>query len=203
MSATITRLATKRGRVPALVTAVGVLAVLLAQDVLSSLVGYFQASSSLSLQAAQAESNGLYDLNVGFSPWPTLEGILRFVLPFALGVFLSLWVIAPVSHELTPRFVLTRAGLATLAGAVLVIIANVLFAVFGAFSPTGSLSGNSFPTPGFDGSYLVQGMIAALAAGLNAVISKAPLVLLAGVLLWLWLRDHPREYAVSGLIDEI
>ena len=203
MSATITRLATKRGRVPALVTAVGVLAVLLAQDVLSSLVGYFQASSYLSLQAAQAESNGLYDLNVGFSPWPTLEGILRFVLPFALGVFLSLWVIAPVSHELTLRFVLTRAGLATLVGAVLVIIANVLFAVFGAFSPTGSLFGNSFPTPGFDGSYLVQGLIAALAAGLNAVISKAPLVLLAGVLLWLWLRDHPREYAVSGLIDEI
>ena len=194
MSATITRLATKRGRVPALVTAVGVLVVLLAQAVLGSLVGYMQY---LGYSIGQQGNPGPY----GFSP--SVETILRYILPFALGVFLSLWVVAPVSHELTLPFVLTRAGLASLAGALLVIIVNALFALFGAISATGHLFGNSFPTPGFDGNYFGQNLLGSLASGLNSFISDTPLVLLAGVLLWLWLREHPREYAVSGLIDEI
>ena len=186
MSATITRLAKKRGRVPALVTAAGMAALLLLQGVLSSLAGWISAQ----LYARVSFGAESFDP----SPWSfgsLLDPFLQSTLPFAIGVFISLWLIAPIAAELTLPFVITRTLLASAAGALLVLIVAVVVDLV------------AFLRLGFDIHGFAHSVIVAISQGVGIFITTTPVVVLAGVLLWLWLRDHPREYAVSGLIDEI
>ena len=131
-----------------------------------------------------------------------------FILPLTLGVFLALWVIAPISDELTLRFVLTRVGLASAAGVLLVIVFQTfqgLFASVGARWEGNGISSTWPPPPGSVVNFEVfgQNTLDALVSGVGTFILYTPLVMFAGVLLWLWLREHPREYDVSGLIDEV
>ena len=166
MSRTLVSLARRRGRLPALVAALGVAAVLLAQRVLTLLL--------------------VLPLLSGFSPSDIVDYLSQ-ALPFALGVFLGLWLIAPLADELTLPFVFTRGALATAAGAILVIIAQLVIALVAAL----------------DGGDLRRDALLSLVTGASAFVSHLILVLFASVLLWLWLRAHPRDYAVSGLIDEV
>jgi hypothetical protein len=166
MSRTLVSLARRRGRLPALVAALGIAAVLLAQRALTLLL--------------------VLPLLSGFSPSDIVDYLLQ-ALPFALGVFLGLWLIAPLADELTLPFVFTRGALATAAGAILVIIAQLVIALVAAL----------------DGGDLRRDALLSLVAGASAFVSHLILVLFASVLLWLWLRAHPRDYAVSGLIDEV
>ena len=167
MSRTLVSLARRRGRLPALVAALGVAAALVVMRLLNSVLA--------------AEPLG--DAVVEFLP---------VALPFALGVFLGLWRIAPLAGELTMPFVFTRGGLATAAGAILVILAHLVITAVEA------LDGG-----GLDARELAQGAVADVLAGAGSFVNFLIPVLFASVLLWLWLREHPRDYAVSGLIDEV
>lgn len=186
MSAQLARLARKRGRLPALVTALGVGVLMAVQQLLSELVFALQA----------------------FFVWESLvDHLLWFTLPMALGVFLALWMIAPISDELTPRFVLTRAGLASASGCLLLTVVQVvrsLFLSIGAASSDHGIFGSSVAAPeGVNLEVFEKYLQASLTTGASTFIFYTPTIMLAGVLLWLWLREHPREYAVAGLIDEL
>lgn len=173
MSAQLTRLAKKRGRLPALVAA-------LALAVLLALQQFFGAVVSVVFGSFEFQ--------------PTPDQLLVFILPVSLGVFLSLWVVAPISHELTVRFVLTRAGLASAAGALVLILFQTVYGLLQAFVPGSRI---------VDFELFGHNTLVAVVAGASTFIFYTPVVMLAGVLLWLWLRDHPRDYEVAGLIDEV
>jgi len=194
MSAQLTRLAKKRGRLPALVTALGLLVLMSVQSFLGSLVNYLGSLGYIGIDRARPENSDLtvYDVGTIYQFAPSVDELLHFLIPFALGVFVALWLLAPISDELTLRFVITRAGLAALTASILVIVVNLILGVVWSFS-----------AGGFDSTFFLQSAVEALSTGLSTFIFQTPLVMFAGVLLWLWLRDHPREYAVAGLIDEL
>ena len=201
MSAAIAKLAKRRGRLPALVAALGLAGLLMAQRLLSGLISWLEITGLIAMQNSGASlETGLYGLSSGAFD-PGLRDLLFFVLPFALGVFISLWLLAPVSHELELRFVLTRAGLAAVAGSLGYLVAGLVLALLGWLG----VDEGVFQSVGLtaDTSALVQGLFRALASAVQTFISLTPAVMLVVVLLWIWLRDHPREYDVSGLIDEV
>lgn len=201
MSAQLARLAKKQGRLPALVAALGLAVLLMAQRMLSSLIGWLEVTGLIAMQGYDdSPETGLVELSMGAFD-PGLSDLLFSVLPFALGVFISLWLLAPVSHELDLRFVLTRAGLAAAAGSLGYLIAGLVLALLGWLGVDEGLF-QRFGATG-DTPLLLEGLFRALTGAMHTFIGLTPAVMFVVVLLWLWLRDHPREYEVSGLIDEV
>jgi hypothetical protein len=191
VSRTIVSLARRRGRLPALVAALGIAVVLVAVRTVNLLISWAAYAAAYD---AQPSSNGtLYEIetSIGFD-FSQVVDYLPQALPFALGVFLGLWLIAPLADELTLPFVFTRGALATAAGAVLVIIAGLVIAIVVAVEDGA-----------FDGASFVRDATLAAFTGASTFVNYLIPVLFASVLLWLWLRAHPRDYAVSGLIDEV
>lgn len=187
MSAALTRLARTRGRVPALVAAAVVAAVILVQSLLGSVFGW---AVSFLYQLVSFGRAGFSDV-VGPQFFGTAEQFAKVTLPFAVGVFVSLWLIAPLAAQLGVRFVITRGLLASAAGGVLVL-------VVGLFVDLVVYLGAGFSIRGYAHSVIID-----IGTAVNVVIYTTPIVLLAAVLLWLWLRANPRDYEVSGIIDEL
>jgi hypothetical protein len=181
----LNEIAKRRGRVPALVAASAILLWFLVTNLIAAVASTFFYSGGL--------------VNI-LSDFPS---VLLVTVPFSLGVFVSLWAIAPISHELSLRFVLTRAALAAACGVVLADLVRIILAFFGSISATGSVFANSFPIPSFDGGTFVSTLLGTLAYAIPYYLSVLPVVVLACVFLWLWLREHPREYAVAGIIDDV
>ncbi len=135
-----------------------------------------------------------------FDGFPILQ-VLVGIVPFVLGFFVSLWIIAPIAEELRVPHVVTRAILATGVASTVVFIALAVVGIVTVVSFDGYLFGQYFPTPRFDG---VPGAIGrALMSAAFAFVNNLPLGVLAGVLLWIWRRDHPPKRPLSGLIDEV
>jgi len=199
MSAQITKLAKKRGRLPALVTALGVAVLLVVQQLLDSLVNWLLASGVAALD--DSPDSGFSNVSITYEFDPRTDLLFLYVLPMVLGVFLALWLLAPISHELDLRFTLTRAALASAAGSLLILLVGTVVALLTFLGV--DINGVQVIDGGMNGTLLAQGCLLALAHAAQAFIFKTPVVMLAGVLLWLWLREHPREYDVSGLIDEV
>jgi hypothetical protein len=196
MSETVAKLAARKGRVPALVVALVVLGWLVFNELLQLIINSGWKSS------AEASGN-LYDVGYGDFWIGFGQQFLTQMLPFSLGVFICLWAIAPISHELGVRFVLTRAGLASLAGAILASLFSIVVALFSAIRAPEYWFSNSFTPGGFEGGMFLSSLIGSLIGIITTSIGLFPLVALTVVLLWLWLREHPREYEISGLIDEL
>ena len=201
MSAAMTKIAKKKGRLPALVASLGILGWLMAV----TLVGLIMQLVAVAGQSISTDSGIVVDpgLPPDYLVSALIRSLLGFALPFCLGVFLCLWAIAPISHELTLRFVLTRGALATAAGAIIAFIVEIFIHLFDSFSPGTTFFGNTFPFSSFSGTYFLSTFGGALQGLVLTFLHNLPLVLLATVLLWLWLKAHPREYAVSGLIDDV
>jgi hypothetical protein len=187
MSARLTTLARKRGRLPALVTAALIAAVIVLQSLLGSFVGWIVGT----LYQRVSFGVAAFDDVAGWQATAVIDAFLSVTLPFAVGVFLSLWLIAPLAGQLTLRFVITRGLLASAAGTVLVFVVNVVVGFV-------TMLGFGFDVRGFAHSVVI-----AIGTAVNVFIYTTPIVLLAVVLLWFWLREHPREYEVFGLIDEV
>ena len=134
--------------------------------------------------------------------WQGLAGFgLVMLLLFAGGVFLSLWLIAPILSTLTLKQTLLRGLLATAVGAVLVLLFSLAMNLIGPFSGAGPLLGNAFPWPSTDGA--IQAFTMSLQTGIGALVRQAPVVLLVVVMAWLWLQKHPLEQAVSADTAEV
>jgi hypothetical protein len=188
MTETITKAMKRPGVVPAFLTALGVFVTVLVTDFLQTVFSTLSAIAGASISADYVGTLwfGLF-LNSVTGP-----------LPFALGVFLCLWQVAPIAPGLRLAHVVTRSVLAALLGGVLAwlvfwisqLVVDVLpFArefqgsiVFGKLEPDA-----------------VQALFRALAL----TVGYLPIVVLAGILLWGWLQRHPLGTRVHGALDEV
>lgn len=187
----LVRLVKRRGALAAAVIAVGVLAFILVQGVLRGVI-----STLFSL--------GMPDFVYVGAIWSGVVASATLVeLPFAVGVFLCLWLIAPVAAELRLGHVITRSVLAAGAGAVLVLVVQGIQALVMGIWVGGGLFGASFPFSGFSGNDMGHRMGFAMQTAAGSFIDLVPLVVLAGVFLWMWLERHPVSHRVSGMLDEV
>ena len=197
MSARMLQLARRQGRLPALVAALGIAVYLVVKSIISILVDWAINGA----YAAVTPTENRLDFGPFFGGLP--QQLLLTVLPFCLGIFLGLWLIAPLAEQLTLAFVLTRGALAAAAGSILVLVVNFFAALVGALARLTDSGNLRFENQIFDVAGFLQGTLAAIGTSAGMFIAEVVAVLFASVLLWLWLREHPRDYEVSGLIDEV
>ena len=188
MSETITKAMRRPGVFPAFVAALGVFVALL-------VIGFLQALfSTLSLLASASVGQTF----VGSLWFAQLTSSLTGPLPFAIGVFLCLWQVAPIAPTLRLAHVVTRSILAALVGAVLMWIVFWVIHVIGDAAST---------APEFQGA-IVFGRLGpdaldALFQALGVAVGYLPVAVLAGILLWGWLQRHPLATRVHGTLDEV
>jgi hypothetical protein len=115
---------------------------------------------------------------------------LLIALPFAAGFFLGLWAIAPIDGSLRIGYVVARSILVTGIGATVVFVVNASFTL--------AVAAVSLRFAG-----VPLGLAGALGSALGTLIVQLPLGVLAGILLWLWRKDHPPRRPLSGVIDEV
>ena len=191
-SEAVKRMLRTRGALVAVVAAGGVGLTLLVQ----LLIGVW--TSQL---AAYSTQGGLYDLQ-SVPTWWQLFGYSFFtsILPFAVGFFLSLWIVAPVSERLTLAPVITRSILATGIGATVWFIVTAVVGIISTVAFDRPIFSNSFPQlEGLDG--IPHALAWALQGAIMALVTNLPLGVLAGVLLWHWRKANPPKFHVEGLID--
>ena len=188
MSETITKAMKRPGFVPASLTGIGVLVALL-------VIGFLQAVfSTLSLITNSAIDGGFVgQLWVG-----QLVTSVSGPLPFAIGVFLCLWQVAPIAPNLRLAHVVTRSILAALLGGAVIWIVFVVIQVIVQVSQT------PFETPavkvlGTLGVDALQSLFRTLAV----TAGYLPVAVLAAILLWGWLQRHPLDKRVHGTLDEV
>jgi hypothetical protein len=154
-----------QGRVP-LVTAAGVFAVLLAQSVVSAIVGIL----AFGLQSGSPFQGFGYSLLIEF-------------LPVGIGVFVSLRYVAPIGAANSLLSTVLRSAVALGAGVVIVFIVALI--VTQSFRPNGPLFGDSFP------GLSLGGLPQAFYSAIGVFVQLIPLAVLAGILQRLWLAKHP------------
>lgn len=187
MSESITKAMTRPGMVPAFLAGLGVFALLLVVAVLQSL---FTTLSVVSGTTAESDFAGqiltTQLLASGTGP-----------LPFAIGVFLCFWQLAPIAPVLRLAHVVTRSILATLGGGVLLwfvyVVAQVITDLV-APAPGGTLHALGGLGPD---------AVSALFRAIAAIVGYLPSVALSGILLWGWLQRDPHPKAVHGALDEV
>lgn len=156
------------------------------------------------VQFVSALAYGVAASDIGLAMPEVLGRLLLLAVPLALGFFLSLWIIAPIAEELRLPHVITRAILATGVASTVFFIVSAVVGVIGSFAINGSLYSQSlFSVLGFNASSAANALGGALGGALATFVSTLPLGILAGVLLWLWRKDHPPRHPLSGLIDEV
>ena len=188
----VQQLVRRRGALAAAMTAATLAAFLVVQDVLRQLI---------SLMTLSLSGQGLYDVQQLGVFSGLLSTFLTFYLPFAVGLFVSLWLIAPVAEELRIGHVITRAVLAVGIGSTLVFVVLSVTSILSSFVFNAPFFGNSFPFPSYQGAPVPQQLAFALQSALVGFVSLLPLGVLAGVLLWHWRKTHPVDFAIEGLID--
>ena len=183
----------RHGAAVSAVTAGAVALAIAVQRLLTTLITFVVA-------LPQFQQGALYDIQPVFTM--TLGALLLPGLPFAVGFFLSLWLVAPIAAELRLPHVMTRAILATGIGATVLFIVLAVVGLVMAFAPgAGSFAGNSFPFPEFSSDRAVFALSSALRDALTGLVTLLPLGVLAGILLWHWRKDHPPKQPLEGFID--
>lgn len=121
--------------------------------------------------------------------------LLGLHLPFCVGVFASLWLVAPIVREASLASTLRRSVVAAGIGAAVVVLVRTATSSAEAFSGVGSFFANSFPSLPLDSVAWAFGH--GIQAGLASFVQVLPLVMLVAVLAWMWLAKHPSRHAVS------
>ena len=183
---------TRPGIGSALVAASGVYLVLVLQSVLSTV-------AFVATDAAYGGDALSYLSLILPASLPTTLGA---PLPFAIGVFLAFWQIAPVAPQLRMAHVVTRALLAAVVGAVATL---VLGFIVGAIANVASTDPALLAATdvGRVVSNILDALRPALSAGLNILIQGLVVVPLAALLLWGRLQTHPPKTAPAGALDEV
>ena len=199
MAQTLGKNLRRRGALAALLTAVGIAAWL----VVERAVGAITWLTAYAVPTNQGEFNDAPGIaaDYGFVALQQFGfSVLWDVPPVALGVFASLWMVAPVAGELAMRFVVARAVLATACGIVLYIVAQFAKSTY------------EYVTRGFDPALeAIPGNALqlwtqfgyAITNGITFFFATLPLVVLGVVLLWLWLRNRDPKHPVYGILDEV
>jgi hypothetical protein len=179
------RVVGQHGLLVALASGLTVLAVTLVQSVLGALVwqlGYLGSSDQPHWQWWAG-----YAVQFG--------GV---AVPFAIGVILSLWFIAPIGPELHVAHVITRSILATGVGAVVVFLVDFVSSTVSLIT-TGLMG--QIRIDEIAGGELLRSFGQSVSTAGQQFLSVAPLVILVGVLLRMWLERHPSEHEIAGIVD--
>ncbi len=193
MTSMATRVVKQRGIVVALLTATIVFAVLTVQ----SLLALFANEITTGIIGG-----GFFA--VGSHLWGTYAVTeLERIVVFAAGVFITLWIIAPIAAELRLFHVVTRSILAAGVGTVLVFLFALLLSFVGGFGFSGGFSSSLLANLNFNGSSVMSTLALSVSSTIQTFSSAAPVVVLAGAMLWIWLDRHPRTHQVSGMVDEV
>ena len=187
MPDTITKAITRPGAYPAFLAAFGVFATLLVIGVAHGL-----------LSTVGSVIGGPDQSQIGQIWLFQLISSVSGPVPFALGIFLSFWQIAPIAAVLRLAHVVTRSILAAVLGGVTLW----LFGLITAFVITISDNPFSFRI-GDVGTRLGADALEPVFPALNYLISELPVAVLAGILLWGWLQRHPPKTPVHGALDEV
>lgn len=136
--------------------------------------------------------------DVAYLPYVLLQLVIDIAtqaIPFGLGVYLILALVRPIRSAPTVRAVLLNTVLAAAAGAVLLLVVSMIFAVFQYGGFYGSVFGARFPDFSIDGGNITFVFIDAVGSAALAFVRVAPVVALAGVLQWLWgsRTGHPPQ----------
>jgi len=188
MSETITKAMKRPGAAPAALAGLGVLLVLL-------IIGFLQGLFTTLGVAATSTIDGGY---FGQLWTAQLVGLATGPLPFAVGVFLGLWQVAPIAPTLRLAHVVTRSVLAALLGGA------VMWIVFWVAQLVVEVAGFARE---FQGAVLFGKLgpdaIGAAFRALSVTTGYLPIAVLAGILLWGWLQRHPLDKPVHGALDEV
>jgi hypothetical protein len=132
----------------------------------------------------------------------TMQTALLASLPFAVGVFVAFWQVAPIAPQLRMAHVVTRSLLAAVVGAVATGIIAFLVAIVLNLSESNPavVSGGGFADVVRN---LVDAGRSVLPGALNLLIDGLVVVPLAGLLLWGRLQSHPPKTAPVGALDEV
>ncbi len=123
-------------------------------------------------------------------------GVVTSIVPFTIGYFLGLWVVAPITEQLRIGHVIARAVLATGIGATLWFVVLGLVGVVGAVTSTPEILGIAAAPS------LIAGQLGfALQEALTGFVALLPLGVLGGVFLWSWRSAHPAPHHIEGFID--
>lgn len=162
---------------PALFAGLGVTVAMVALSILSAFFGFI-ASTVYSL----GRLGGGY-LSDGLNPYDLRGLIIAFFtvqLAMGLGVFVSLWLIAPIRPAATILQVVLRSLLAAAVGSVVVLVLS-LFVNLTQLVIAGGL------TPGVGGFWsFASSLIAAFSTATGALVTAIPLAVLAGLGIVLW-----------------
>lgn len=120
-------------------------------------------------------------------------------VPLVIGVFLSLWQIAPIGSALKVGHVLARSTLAAGIGAVLALVVS---AIWGVVQDILRFLGADIAV----GAQILMQQIAftigfALVGAIEMFVTALPVVALMAVLLWVRLNATDRNYRVEGMLD--
>jgi hypothetical protein len=119
-------------------------------------------------------------------------------LPFAIGVLLSIWQLAPIGPELRLAHVVTRALLAAAVGAA---VGWIVFFVVTVAADVAQNSSGVGPTRLLDS--LGREALPTLFQGLANAAAGVPFAILAAIFLWGWLQRHPLKAVLRGMLDEV
>lgn len=185
MTTLVHRVVRQHGFLVALASGLVVLAVTLLQNLLGGLIAQLDFLGSGAPQ-----------------PWQWWAGYaIQFgtvALPLSIGVVLSLWFIAPVGPELHVVHIITRSLLASGVGAVLVLL--TLMVTSAVSLVTTGLVGQ-IRLGDIMGEQLLPSFGHSIATAGQQFVAVAPLVILVGVLLRMWLERHPSEHDIAGIVD--
>lgn len=182
----------RRGFMPAFITSVGVFAAVVVQGFLSALLS--AAYTTGSLGTAFAGADDAWNVQLGIA--------ITGSLPFAIGVLLCLWQLAPIGPELRLAHVVTRALLAAAAGTLLTVVVVMIVSLITAVAGIPSVFGGDQDLGGVLDDF-GHGVLRGVLGALQALVNLAATVVLAAVLLWGWLQRRPREHPVTGSLDEV
>jgi hypothetical protein len=185
MTALAHRVVRQHGFLVALASGLVVLAVSLVQNVLNAVITQLTFLGSSDVPAWQWWA--------GYATQFATSAV-----PLAIGVFLSVWFIAPIGPDLHIAHVITRSVLAAAVGGALVFVVSVVTNGFSLV--TNGLMGQ-IRIPVVEGDQFLQalGFSASIAGGQFVMVT--PLVILVGVLLRMWLERHPSEHEIVGIVD--
>jgi hypothetical protein len=175
--------ATRQGALVAALGAGGIAVVMIAQQMVQTVTSAVGGLAYGSLTSTYYGPNGIADVFV-----PFFGSLGLTVIPVAIGTFLSFWLVAPVVAELRLATVLLRSVIAAAIAGLAVLVATLLWSVAFAIATAGPLTGNSFPRLNVDASGL--SFIGNLQTAVWTFGSLTPLVVLAGVLVWLRVSRH-------------
>lgn len=192
MAVSVKQLLRRRGAFVAGITALAVGAFLVVRNALLALISFLPVYS-------QANS-GLQDLQYSPLPGVLYEAAIT-TLPVVIGVFLSLWLVGPISEQLHLQHVITRSVLAAGIGCTLIFVVHSVVYILRAVTYSGAIFGNSFPTPDLHFNSIPNLLGLSLAEAVAYLVMLVPLGVLAGILLWEWRKGHPPLFHVEGIID--